>query len=78
MRAEELKIAVEGAVRMSKEVPKIQAILLPKYVMREKVIWQDLRDPLRLVLIASSGTRPSASFVLASKEIRALEKLVSV
>ncbi|PYH46601.1 uncharacterized protein BP01DRAFT_338092 [Aspergillus saccharolyticus JOP 1030-1] len=70
-----LKAVVEGAISCSRDVPDLQAIL-PFEEETEKVeMPQQLRDLLRLMLVVSPFERPSAAFVLSSKEFGSFEKI---
>lgn len=72
-----LKAAVDAASSFSKEVSELQAISPLCEELRKVDMPRQFRDLLRLMLVVDSVQRPSASFVLASEEFKALEELVS-
>lgn len=74
----ELKIAVEHAVNMSKEVPKLLDILPLEQMMQAIEIPQGLRDLLRLMMVVDPSVRPSALSVLTSRDFRGFQDYVSV
>ena len=74
----ELKIAVEHAVNMSKEVPELLDILPLEQMMQAIEMPQGLRDLLRLMMVVDPSARPSASSVLASRDFRGFQEYVSV
>ena len=72
-----LKASVKSASRI-KEMEEMQHISSLEEEMTKLEIPQELRDLLRLMLVTDPSKRPSASFVLASAEFRALEKIVGI
>jgi len=73
-----LKIAVEHAVKMSKGVPELLDILPLEQMMQVIKIPQGLRDLLCLMMVVDPSARPSASFVLASRDFRGFQEYVRV
>lgn len=71
-----LKAAVDSAGALSKEVPGLKAIL-PFDEETEKVeMPQQLKDLLRFMFVLDPIKRPSASSVLASRELQDFENLL--
>ncbi|KAF2672887.1 hypothetical protein BT63DRAFT_450913 [Microthyrium microscopicum] len=70
-----LKAAVKSAGHMSLEEPEMQAISPLDVELQGIEMPEQLRDLLRLMLIVDPNKRPSASFVLTSREFLAFEKL---
>lgn len=73
-----LKAAIKSARRISLEEPDMQVILPLEEEIRGVETPQLLRDLLCLILVVDPSGRPSASAVLASKELRAFERFVGV
>lgn len=78
VEVDELKIAAEHAVNMSKEVPELLDILPLKQMIQAIEMPQALRDLLRLMMVVDPSARPSASSVLASRDFRGFQEYVSV
>lgn len=81
VEGDSLKAAVGSAKRFSKQESGLQDILdiLPFDEETQKVeMPQQLRVLLRSMLVVDPIKRPSASFVMASREFRGFEKLVGV
>jgi hypothetical protein len=73
-----LKVAVRSAIRMSREEPEMTSIIPFKEEIQKVEVPQQLTDLLRIMLIPNPEKRPSASFVLTSKEFRAFEKFACI
>ncbi|KAJ5181788.1 hypothetical protein N7449_011935 [Penicillium cf. viridicatum] len=69
-----LKSVIKAAVTLGKTKPELQAILPFDEETKTVEMPNQLRD-LRFMLIHDPVERPSASFVLASRELRAFENL---
>lgn len=72
------KVAVKSARRMSEEEQDLQAILTFEEETQKVDMPHQLRDLLRFMLVNNPEKRPSPSYVLASTEFRAFEKLTGV
>ncbi|RAL00462.1 uncharacterized protein BO80DRAFT_425626, partial [Aspergillus ibericus CBS 121593] len=73
-----LKAALDSAHRLGEGAPELQAILGLDAELQRVGIPEQLRDLLRFMLVVDPVQRPSAFSVLTSKELKALEKVVSV
>ncbi|KAJ5950472.1 uncharacterized protein N7479_008885 [Penicillium vulpinum] len=71
-----LKASLNIAVNLGKCVPELQAILPFDKETKTMEMPNQLRDLLRFMLVHDPGKRPSASSVLASRELRAFENLM--
>ncbi|KAF9890791.1 hypothetical protein FE257_005361 [Aspergillus nanangensis] len=71
-----LKAAVDSAKFFAEEVSDLQAILPFNEEIKKVDIPQQLKDLLGFMLVPNPVKRPSASCVLASRELRAFENLV--
>jgi serine/threonine protein kinase len=78
VEVDELKITVEHAVNMSKEVPELLDILPLKLLMQAIEMPQELRNLLCLMMVVDPSARPSASSVLTSRDFRLFKEHVSV
>ncbi|OQE66662.1 hypothetical protein PENNAL_c0182G01546 [Penicillium nalgiovense] len=73
-----LKVAVNSARSLCKEMPELLAILPFDEETQKVEMPQQLRDLLRFILVPDPKARPSASSVLASREFRRFENYVDV
>lgn len=73
-----LRVAVESAQSFSEKLPELQAILPLDEEIKKVEMPQQLRNLLCSILVPDPKMRPSASFVLASREFRKFENYVSV
>lgn len=71
-----LKAAVGAADTLSKEVPELQAISPFYEETGEVAMPRQLKDLLRFMFVLDPNRRPSASSVLASRELRDFEDLL--
>lgn len=77
VKGHSLKAAVDSADALSKEVPDLQAIS-PFHEETGKVeMPQQLKDLLRFMFVLDPTKRPSASSVLASRELQEFENLLA-
>ncbi|KAJ5158230.1 uncharacterized protein N7500_007881 [Penicillium coprophilum] len=72
-----LKVSVSIAKSLGENMPELQALLPFDQETQNIEMPNQLRDLLRFMLIPNPAERPSASSVLASKELRGLENLTS-
>ena len=73
-----LKTAVKSAGSLRVKVPELQAILPFEEETKKVEMPQQLRDLLRFMLVPDLARRPSASSVLASRELQAFEKFAGM
>jgi serine/threonine protein kinase len=78
VEVDELKIAVQHAVNMSKEVPELLDILPLEQIMQAIEMPQELKNLLCLMMVVDPSARPSASSILASRDFRVFREYVSV
>ncbi|KGO73366.1 hypothetical protein PITC_086540 [Penicillium italicum] len=78
VKGDTLKVALNSAQSLSKQIPELQAILPFDEETKKVEMPQQLRDLLRFILVPDPKIRPSASFVLASREFRKFESYVTV
>ncbi|KAJ6126017.1 hypothetical protein N7471_010510 [Penicillium samsonianum] len=78
VKGDTLKVALNSAQSLSKQMPELQAILPFEEETKKVEMPRQLRDLLRFILVPDPKIRPSASFVLASREFRKFEKYVTV
>ncbi|KAL8755990.1 MAG: hypothetical protein Q9184_004638 [Pyrenodesmia sp. 2 TL-2023] len=76
IKRETLQVALDSARQLKEEVEELNGISPLEEELNQVEMPQELRDLLRLMFITNPDKRPSASFVLASEEMRAFKRVV--